>query len=476
MTPIVRPSSAFATLFWLWFGLAYHRMAWRTVDQRPFLPSGRFSAWFGRLSRGSQLRHNYGHRAAKLLWTGRTRDRFPGTQFCLNLWARQHQVVMHDSDNLTPALKLLWGAQSGLCPQQSLLFEAIAMFLPVAPPVAQSHLWHAGVGGPLPEKPTLARVAGLLCGLMTPDANDRHLDRSCVAQVQTVPPGNLNRLAIGIAAKPTARGLPIGAGISALKPVAIFARGSTFARRRRCGAVEHPFAFEAQQLIEGQPFGCQQERGTTGPAICRHDGTTAKQRGELTQLGRRHLDAGLLRADTLLIEHRCPTARFGWQDHPRRELPAIADRTAVLQQVRFVDHRSVCRGLRLRTLDTGGIYAQPHSFSLGWLHQILHHHPAQPVVVNAPILKRFIQTTPAPFKEGRERQLRKRVRLRLGQQGIHRIEQGVCRSLKTAVDLVTKALQCVKVHASNAPFLELQKHYSLGQSFANWTAHLPTLV
>jgi hypothetical protein len=98
------------------------------------------------------------------------------------------------------------------------------------------------------------------------------------------------------------------------------------------------------------------------------------------------------------------------------------------------------------------------------------------MLVNAPIFKGLVQTAPAPLEAGRERQLRKRTGLRLGQQGIHPIEQSGCRPLKTLVDLVTKLVPCVKVHLSNAPFGKLPEHYSYGQAFAKRVAHLPMVV
>jgi hypothetical protein len=103
-------------------------------------------------------------------------------------------------------------------------------------------------------------------------------------------------------------------------------------------------------------------------------------------------------------------------------------------------------------------------------------HPAQPVLVNPSVFKGFVQATPAPFKQRRERQFRKRAGLRLGQQRIYGIEQGVSRSRKTPVDLVTKAAQYVKVHVSNAPVFDLPEHYSLGQSFVKRAAQMSKLV
>src|SRR5437868_3749179 len=132
MRPVVRLSSAFATLFWLGFGLVDHPVAWRRSDHSPFLSSGRFSPWFGRLSRRSQLRHNLGHRAAHLLWSSFPLAALPGTQLCLHLGTRQQQVIVDRGHDLAPALKLGWGAQSGHSPQQGLFLEAIAMLMRVA--------------------------------------------------------------------------------------------------------------------------------------------------------------------------------------------------------------------------------------------------------------------------------------------------------------------------------------------------------
>src|SRR6266852_22198 len=141
MTTRVKPLSAFAALFRLRFGLVDHRMAWHRWDQRSLWSSRRFSAWFGRTSRRAQLRHNFGHRATDLLWTGWTVTRLPGSQDGLHLGTGQHQQIMHNGHDLTPAFKLRWGAQSGLCPQQGLLVKAIAMLVRVPPTVAQGHFW-----------------------------------------------------------------------------------------------------------------------------------------------------------------------------------------------------------------------------------------------------------------------------------------------------------------------------------------------
>src|SRR5229473_7279451 len=397
MTPMVKPLSAFAALFRLRFGLIDHRMAWRRFAQRSLWSSRRFSAWFGRTSRRAQLHHNFRHRSPDLLWTGWPVTRLPGSQDGLHLWPRQDQQIMHDGHDLTPAFELRRGAQPGLCPQQGLLVKTIAMLVRVASAVAQGHLWQAGIHLAVPQKPTLARVTGPIRGALTHDADDGHLQVACLGQMQPRPPGHLHGMSGGIVARPSARGFPIGAGVPTLKALAIFARRSTLARGCRCPAVQHPLAFEPQQFVERQALGRQQKGRATVPAIAGHDGTTPKQRGQLMQLGGGHLHAGLLRADALLREHPRPTAGLFWQEDERRELPAIADGLAALWQVRLVDHGAIGRGLRLRTLDTGSVDAQPHPLPLDWPQQIARKDLAQAALVNLSVFKGFIQTTPEPL-------------------------------------------------------------------------------
>src|SRR6266852_9195225 len=168
----------------------------------------------GRSSRRSQLHHNFGHRPAHLLGRSFALTALPGTQTGLHQWTRQHQVIVHDGDDLTPAFKLRWGTQPGLCPQQSLLVEAIAMLVRVASPVAQGDLWHTVIRLAIPQKPTLARVAGPIGGPMTQHADDRHFEMACMWQMQPRPPGDLDGMTFSIAALPPAISLAIGAGVA----------------------------------------------------------------------------------------------------------------------------------------------------------------------------------------------------------------------------------------------------------------------
>src|SRR5260370_12404485 len=200
MTVILRSLSSFAPLFRPRFGLVDHLIAWRRSDQRPLWSPWRFPAWLGRASRRSHLCHNFSHRPTHLLWRSFPLARLPGSQHSLHQWTRPQQLIVHDGDDLAPAFKLRWGTQPGFGPQQGLLLEAIAMFVRVAPPVAQGHFWHAGVQGSVPEKPTLARVAGPIGGELAQHPDDRHRDVPCLGQMQPGPPGHLNGMSVAIGA------------------------------------------------------------------------------------------------------------------------------------------------------------------------------------------------------------------------------------------------------------------------------------
>src|SRR5262249_4052375 len=58
---------------------------------------------------------------------------------------------------------------------------------------------------------------------------------------------------------------------------------------------------------------------------------------------------------------------------------------------------------------------------------------------------------PFALEKRREREFCKRLGLRFSDEGINGIEQGIFGSEKTGVDLLTKRLQCAKIHASKAP-------------------------
>src|SRR2546426_10136756 len=165
---------------------------------------------------------------------------------------RRHTRLQGDWSSDVCSSDLCWGAQPGFGPQQRLLLEAIAMLLPEAPPVVQGHFRQADLRRPVPEKPALPRVTLLATGTWAHHAHDRHLEVPGFGQMQAGPPSDLDRSFLSIAALPPASSLPIGAGVAALKALAIFARRSAFARGGRSRTIQHALAFEPQQFIEGQ--------------------------------------------------------------------------------------------------------------------------------------------------------------------------------------------------------------------------------
>src|SRR5436309_11759483 len=131
-------------------------------------------------------------------------------------------------------------------------------------------------------------------------------------------------------------------------------------------------------------------------------------------------------------------------------------------------HRgSVWRGRRKRTFNGGRINAQDQTFSRAWSRQILDEDLLQHKGIHFAILERFIQTMPLTLEEWRKRQFGEGLGLRFADESIDRIEQGIFGSAKTRVDVVTKLLECAKIHASEAPrfFWVSAKVRGLGQNF-----------
>lgn len=84
--------------------------------------------------------------------------------------------------------------------------------------------------------------------------------------------------------------------------------------------------------------------------------------------------------------------------------------------------------------------------------QIVHEHPSQGLLVDPAIFKCFVDRRPLSFKPQRLRDFGQRFRLRFRHQRIHRIKQGIFGPQQAVViEIVTKLVPCVKVHASSAP-------------------------
>ncbi len=102
--------------------------------------------------------------------------------------------------------------------------------------------------------------------------------------------------------------------------------------------------------------------------------------------------------------------------------------------------------------DTDCWYPRPktRSHPVGAVAQV-HKDLAQALGVDLTIFQGFVQTGPGPLKKGRERQLWKATRSGFAGERVHQVEQGVFAVAKAAVHPVTKVVQCVTAHGSNAP-------------------------
>src|SRR5260221_138686 len=440
------------TLFGFRGGLADHSIARSRPDFSAFGSSCRFSAQFGRFGRSTQLCHNSGHGSARLLRSRRSADAFPRPQVGLPKLASQDQLVLHNGDQLAPALKLLWRAQARVAPQQGLLLETVAMFLRVAPFVAWGHLLERERVLCDPQKPTFAWVTRLVAGTLADHANERECDATRLAQMQPLPACHRDGMPGFVLPLPLFIWLSMRAGIIAPKALSILTRCTPVGRLGRSGPIEDPIASVPQELVTGQVCRRQHKGSTAIPAIRGHNGTAGQVRQEPSQLGGGHFDGALVAGNTRLIEYIGPTARLLWQEHHCRKLPAVADGLAALGQIRYIDHAAFPCGLGLGALDTAGINAQPQPLSVGRQGQVAGKDLAQGLLIDAAIGKGCIQTGPAPLKAGSQRQFHQRLSTWVRQERICDLKEGITCSLQTGIHFVTKALQCVKVHPSNAPY------------------------
>src|SRR5229473_8380990 len=178
------------------------RQLWRFAnDRKPrrlanlhsFAAAFRFSAWFGWRSRSAQTWQQLVDPATHLLRRTRSLLVFPRTQFWFDQIASQHQMVVCDSNDQSPALKLLWCAQTGFFPHQRLFVKAIAMFLPETQRIAQGDLSQIHFLIPHPHKPTHVWIALFVGGMRSHDTQNRHLQPASLFDMHALPPGDFHR-------------------------------------------------------------------------------------------------------------------------------------------------------------------------------------------------------------------------------------------------------------------------------------------
>lgn len=180
----------------------------------------------------------------------------------------------------------------------------------------------------------------------------------------------------------------------------------------------------------GSIFARDAAQEVAGPGTCALDGADFPSR--------------VLRVNAPRVQDVVPaTARIG-QDHQCRKLSAHCHRRRpTFRQVVHVQMQAIRRGTRLGTHNVAGIQVQQQPGPLWWSRQMSEQHPLQVLSLDASIFKGFIQADPLPLKERRERQVNKMVCRRFRKPRIDRVEQRIGGTRETAVDFVTKLIQCV---------------------------------
>src|SRR5512135_30932 len=445
MTRISWPSGPFAPRFWHWLGFFDHRKAHWAPSRRPLTPARRFSACFGLFGRCAQLCQNSWHDSTHLPRGHHLSSPFPRPKARLTQRSRQHQLIHSRGYHQAPALKLSRRAHPCFRPEEILLEKAIGVLMREAVAIGCCHLLKRERSAANPAKPTLAWIASGSPGAFSQDAIDAHLDLSCLSEMQAVPGLHQDRLASFIAALPLLLWLAPGLGATSLKERPIFARGPSFSRWQRWyRSIELAIAFEAQQSLYREPLAGEQEGSGRVPAIGQHTRVSRQQRTQLLQLLYPNRDRRLLAFDTSLREDCSPTAAPGGQEHDRRELPAHAHRFGSVRQIADVDHASIRTGLGFGPSNARAVKAEPDR-SLVLRKQGRRPGTAPARFINAPVGERFIDAGPLASEGRRQRQFGQRSGCTFTGQGIRQLEERIATASKTAIRLMTYALQYVKV-------------------------------
>src|SRR5712691_5199434 len=230
--------------------------------------SGRFTAWLWWSRRSTQLRQKGWHDSTSLGQRQNRLARFPRSIDARDQGTGQDQLVMGARDDLGPALRLLWGAQTWLIPEQHLLVQPIAMLVRVTQAIGRADLGQGCRLVAFPDKPTDLGVPWAFAGSMTDDLDHAYLNPASRTQVQLVPAAHFHALALGIGALPADVRFAMGARIAALETRSIFTTGTALTRLpgwRR--TVKDAIAFDAQQATGRHIAHSCQERSAGVPAV-----------------------------------------------------------------------------------------------------------------------------------------------------------------------------------------------------------------
>lgn len=236
----------------------------------------------------------------------------------------------------------------------------------------------------------------------------------------------------------------------------IFARGTSLSGGWRGNPIEAAIGLQSAQDAFAQVTALAPQLGSVIASIQDDNGLGGQGFHHLLQLFYRRLDRRRLRTDALLIQDEGATTGWFRQDDHGRELPAKGDGLLGFRQIMDWYPRAISSGDRERTSYATGIDANPEPITLCGFGHVARQHLAQAGLIQLTILKRFVDASPFALKPQRLRHFWQRFGRRFRAQRVDGIEQSVFCFQEAIVHLLTKLLQCVKVHLSNVPLPFLQ--------------------
>jgi hypothetical protein len=243
--------------------------------------------------------------------------------------------------------------------------------------------------------------------------------------------------------------------VLALKALPIFATGSQLTGKAlRGGTVEDTITFDAQQAARLHVDQPSQEGRAGVPAVADNDGMQAasQQQGHHgTQLAGGHLGDQFRRSDPRRVQNEGGLTGLPGQEHHVTHDPARASCMRILGQIGEGNQRAILGCLGLGTVQVAGVHSQKNDLPCRWQWGEVHKELAQALGIDLAVFQSFVQARPGPLKKGRERQFGEAAGGSFTRERIHQIEQRVFGIAKAVVHAVTKFVQCVKVHPSNAP-------------------------
>src|SRR5437588_1867759 len=452
---ITSSRGALFALFLLFARFTDHRMTDPGLGMKAFGPSRRFSPQLWRSSRRAQLMQKGGHRPSYLRQRRHRGVGLPRTIEPLHQRTSQHPQIVRTSDNVCPALGALRATEPWLIPEQLLFVKAIAMLMGVTQAIGRADLGQRSRAIPFPDKPTALGITRLATGPMADDLDHAHLELTRRTQVQVVPAAHLDARPFGVQTFPALIGLAMAALVLALKALPILTTRSQLTGKALRGAtIEDAVPFDAQQAARLDVGQASQEGCASVPAVADNDGMqpTSQQQGHNgAQLTGGHLRDQFRRSDPRRVQNEGGlTGLCRQEDHVTHD-PARAGGVRVLGQIGDGNQRAILGGLGLWAIQIAGVYAQKHDLPCRWQWREVHKELAQSLGIDLAVFQRFVQTGPGALKKRRERQFGEAAGCGFTADTVHRIEQGVFGVAEAVVHPVTKFVQYVKVHASNAP-------------------------